>query len=102
MDDLTSKIELIRDLEKECDSIIITPFTESYELRALKAALRMTIKRIEKASAVDAVEVVRCKDCIGKSTWYNDAEYGFFICGMSGMYPRGENDYCSYGERKTE
>lgn len=49
---------------------------------------------------VDAVEVVRCKDCIGRSTWFKDAETGCEICGMSGMYLKGEFDFCSYGERK--
>lgn len=55
---------------------------------------------LEKAPTVDAVEVVRCRGCIGRSTWYNDAEYGFAICGMSGMYPKSEDGYCSYGLRK--
>ena len=44
--------------------------------------------------------VVRCRDCIGKSTWYNDAEYGCAVCGMSGMYLKSEDSYCSYGIRK--
>lgn len=57
---------------------------------------------LEKAQAADAVPVVRCRDCIGKSTWYNDAEYGCAICGMSGMCPKSENNYCSYGERKED
>lgn len=51
-------------------------------------------------STVDTVEVVRCKDCIGRSTWYNDAEYGCAVCGMSGMYPKNEDGYCSYWLRK--
>lgn len=55
---------------------------------------------LESAPTVDSVPVVRCRDCIGKSTWYNDAEYGCAICGMSGMYPKGEFDFCSYGDRK--
>lgn len=49
---------------------------------------------------VDAVEVVRCKDCIGQSTWIKDAETGCEICGVSGMYPKGEFDFCSYGDRR--
>lgn len=57
---------------------------------------------LEKAPTVDAVEVVRCRDCIGRSTWYNDAEYGCDICGMSGMYPKSENGYCSYGLRRSD
>ena len=60
----------------------------------------MIRRHIEEAKAVDAVEVVRCKDCIGRSTWYNDAEYGCAVCGMSGMYPKSEDGYCSYGIRK--
>lgn len=55
---------------------------------------------LEKAPAVDAVPVVRCEDCIGKSTWYNDAEYGCAVCGMSGMYPKSEDGFCSYGIRR--
>ena len=51
-----------------------------------------------KAPTVDAVEVIRCKDCIGQSTWFKDAETGCEICGMSGMYPKGEFDFCSYGD----
>ena len=58
------------------------------------------VKIINQFPAVNAVPVVRCRDCIGRSTWYNDAEYGCAICGMSGMYPKSENGYCSYGLRK--
>lgn len=49
--------------------------------------------------SVDAVEVVRCKDC--KHYEYSD-RLERLVCG----YHRGwwvgmnENDYCSYGERK--
>lgn len=57
-------------------------------------------KLMEEAPTVEAVEIVRCRDCIGRSTWSNDAEYGCAICGMSGMYPKSENGYCSYGLRK--
>lgn len=57
---------------------------------------------LESAPTVDAVPVVRCRDCIGRSTWYNDAEYGCAICGMSGMYPKSENGYCSYGLRRSD
>ena len=58
------------------------------------------IDLINNQPTVDAVEVVRCRDCIGRSTWYNDAEYGYAVCGMSGMYPKSEDSYCSYGIRK--
>ena len=60
--------------------------------------------------SVDAVEVVRCKDCKhwqakpnedeednennGFATWY-DCDKTCHICGNG-------NDYCSYGERKDD
>ena len=56
---------------------------------------------LREAPTVDAVEVTRCRNCIGRSTWYNDAEYGCAVCGMSGMYLKSEDDYCSYGLRRT-
>ena len=54
---------------------------------------------INDVPAADVVEVVRCKDCIGKSTWYKD-DYGNTICGLSGFFVTTDADYCSYGERK--
>lgn len=62
-----------------------------------------TQELVRMAKQVDSgqlVEVVRCKDCIGQSTWFKDAENGCEVCGMSGMYPKGEFDFCSYGERR--
>ena len=57
-------------------------------------------KQIADAPTIDAVEVTRCRNCIGRSTWYNDAKYGCAVCGMSGMYPKSEDGFCSYGIRK--
>lgn len=78
-------------------------------------------RRINKAPAVDAVEVVRCKDC----KWYKpDTEFGIdkatgrydhskivkkpygecmgqnFHFTEDGFLRVGDNDFCSYGERK--
>ena len=55
---------------------------------------------LETVHTIDAVEVIRCHECIGKSTWINDPKYGCAVCGMSGMYPKNENGYCSYAIRK--
>ena len=55
---------------------------------------------LQEAPTVNAVEVTRCRNCIGRSTWYNDAKYGCAVCGMSGMYPKSEDGFCSYGIRK--
>ena len=58
---------------------------------------------IKDAPTVDAVEVVRCKDC---SYWW-DRGFGKGTCdreteemGLSRLYL--EDDFCSYGERRTD
>lgn len=47
---------------------------------------------VESAPAVDAVEVVRCRDC----KWWNDYEESCF-----GKVAR-EDDYCAWGERRED
>lgn len=69
------------------------------------------ISAIENAPTVNAVEVVRCKDC---KHWHADAAWCYhhshFIDDEGGAcHPWesptwkmfDENDYCSYGERKV-
>lgn len=53
------------------------------------------IKIIDDAPTVDAVEVVRCKDC--KYLMFSDC-YG--ECGKGHMGIVSPYDFCSYGERK--
>lgn len=66
----------------------------------VKMVKNVLIDVVRKVNSGQLVEVVRCKDCIGQSTWFKDGENGCNVCGMSGMYPKSEHDYCSYGERK--
>ena len=48
----------------------------------------------------DVVEVVWCSECeYGNKATINDK--GFKICPVSGMEIT-DNDYCSYGERRTD
>lgn len=55
---------------------------------------------IEDELTVDAVPVVRCKDC--KHKVRTDAN-GIVICSEEhGMYCPTENDSCSYGERRDD
>ena len=49
-------------------------------------------KQIADAPTVDAVEVVRCRDC----KHYD----GKWLCKISGVPSRKPCDFCSYGERK--
>ena len=71
-------------------------------LRPLVTAFHMCVdvKDIEKAPAVDAVEVVRCKDCV----YWPKAKVnrkGFLICPARGMEITAK-DFCSYGERRAD
>lgn len=50
------------------------------------------------APAVDAVEVVRCKDCIYRGR-ENCSMYYDCDCGEQHTWET-DNDFCSYGERK--
>ena len=53
---------------------------------------------VDAQSTVDAVEVVRCKDC----TYWNERETnkkGFVVCKATYM-DCTEYDYCSFGERR--
>ena len=53
---------------------------------------------IARFPAVDAVEVVRCKDCEEYIPWL----YGWRICGRVGSYHGNTepDDFCSRGRRK--
>ena len=53
---------------------------------------------IDDAPIVDAVEVVRCKDCKQYSCAKTNRK-GYRICPASGMEIKPD-DFCSYGERK--
>ena len=59
------------------------------------------MQMVDDMPTVDAVPVVRCKDCIGKVHWYKD-DYGCTVCGLSGFLGIEENDFCSCGERRGE
>lgn len=61
-------------------------------------------KAVEKAPTVDAVPVVRCKDCKWWVREGNDSfGYAMFCdhdCSLGGQGIKKPEDYCSYGERK--
>ena len=54
---------------------------------------------IDSIPAADAVEVVRCMECKFRSSWMMNRNLRY-ICPESGMFPNGENDFCSYGEKR--
>ena len=53
-------------------------------------------KEIDKAPTVDAVPIVRCKDC----KWLYDEMDDYCCRSHRGLVRICENSFCSYGERK--
>lgn len=78
---------LMRDIG---ESIIfsVRPDRPSAELRGA----RKVVDRIEAAPTVDAVEVVRCRECVYRTNWICNHPYGLLHI--------GELTFCSYGERR--
>lgn len=55
------------------------------------------VKAIQEAPTVDAVEVVRCKDCKLRCP---ESISVYRHCALSGMMV-DDDDFCSYGERRA-
>jgi hypothetical protein len=58
------------------------------------------LDHVRKAPAVDAVPVVRCKDC----NHWEEIKHGYGWCCAStpNHALTKDDDYCSYGERRTD
>lgn len=57
---------------------------------------------VREATVIDAVEVVRCKDCKyrEKSPWDDGYRCGNPYDGMASAVDLKDNDFCSYGEKR--
>ena len=74
-------------------NILLTIATAlEHEYGSLGGAVSGCMKHIDNAPTVDAVPVVRCREC----KHYD----GKWMCKISGVPSRKPNDFCSYGERK--
>ena len=71
-------------------------FTIKLDKEQLNDIVKSQLEKFE----VDATEVVRCKDCINRNTG-DCAMYYQCNCGEQHTW-ESDNDYCSWGERKTE
>lgn len=54
---------------------------------------------IRKRHTVDAVEVVRCKDC---EHYRKNLENDTYCSSVNGLTDPQEDDFCSYGERRDD
>ena len=64
------------------------------------AECQIALDTISEAPTVDAVEVVRCKDCDYRV--FDDVCKEYYCNCVYGMYGAiADNDFCSYGERRS-
>ena len=92
---------VVKAILEERDKIPRTITTAPYELGTekpyhagdqMRGGIRKALRCIEQAPTIDAVPVVRCREC----KHYD----GKWMCKISGVPSRKPNDFCSYGERK--
>ena len=55
---------------------------------------------LEDMQTVDAVPVVRCKDCVNGTVFVNKQGAEYVDCVLDDYSVRKPTDYCSYGKRK--
>lgn len=66
------------------------------------SAIDTATDKIKDLPSVDAVEVVRCKDCVN-SDWYTTTDGRHLCyCMVHGNGGHKETDFCSDGERETD
>ena len=122
--DLISRKALVKAILAERDKIPLTVPAASYELvrekpnshgNSMRGGIRKVLYCVETAPAVDAVEVVRCKDCVHAGAFPNNyaarrfegrmncylcrGDDGYGISNVSVVYP---DDFCSDGVRKEK
>lgn len=87
MKDLISRQKTIEEVHKYFDGL---PIQGHYDM----------VQIIKNMPTIDAVPVVRCKDCKYSEHWYRDKKRCFFWHEVGiGVF---EDGFCSYGERREE
>ena len=101
---------VVKAILAERDKIPRTVPTAPYELGTekpyhagdqMRGGIRKALRCIEQAPTVDAVPVVRCRECVGRPFWgkgHNDVP----VCLLSGLYVKSEDDFCPYGDRRGD
>ena len=75
--------------------------TESVELGGAAPSVCRFLEALDMAvKALDAVPVVRCKDCVNGTVFVNKQGAEYVDCVLDDYSVRKPTDYCSYGERK--
>ena len=75
--------------------------TESVEIGGNAVSVCQFLEALDMAvKALDAVPVVRCKDCVNGTVFVNKQGAEYVDCVLDDYSVRKPTDYCSYGERK--
>ena len=101
MGDLISRKALLKELRKELRECRKDGEEFGGESILLAEGIETAIDTIKFAPSVDAVEVMRCKDC---KRWMKDVVGCTDFVGRCAYanYMIGANGYCLYGERKKK
>ena len=75
--------------------------TESVEIGGNAVSVCQFLEALDMAvKALDAVPVVRCKDCVNGTVFVNKQGAEYVDCALDDYSVRKPTDYCSYGKRK--
>ena len=58
------------------------------------------VRFLKKQPTINAVPVVRCKDCVNGTFYLNSQGAEYVDCILDDYSVRKPDDFCSYGERK--
>ena len=78
---------------------LLTAFPIDAEPTLTKSCVRMTIQRMP---TVDAVPVVRCRDCKRYQHEVGDDEYALGWCPFLTIHLVSRNGFCAWGKRKED
>ena len=69
---------------------------------AMRGGIRKALREIETSPTVDAVEVVRCVNCVWYCEWHTKPDV--FLCGRpnNNAIVVKPDFFCKYGERKED
>ena len=92
---LAERDKILREVQTAPYEIVRTkPFQHGNSMRG---GIRKALKCMEQTPTIDAVPVVRCKDC---KHFRRNLENDTYCGCVGGLTDPEEHDFCSYGERK--
>ena len=83
------------DADALLEGIKIQMFDEDYDITCV-------ISDIENASTIDAVEVVRCRDCKWWNGYYRECESPNWNTGTDKYIVQPAGMFCGWGERRAD